>query len=128
MTFSLYQSAAHRAIELIEAARMYHLSAWQRFLAARSAARRAGAGVEHDDVGVGRLVFRRRSEAITVSGQMILLPGIGSYIATAIEQRQPRWRSATPSSSCSSSFCFTNQLLFRPLWRGRANSSATRGR
>src|SRR5438105_4427735 len=87
MTFSLYQSLRTVPVELIEAARMYHLSAWQRFWRLE---------VPH---GVPALVWNMMmsvsggwffvvaSEAITVSGQTILLPGIGSYIATAIAQR-----------------------------------------
>ena len=35
----------------------------------------------------GGWFFVVASEAITVSGQTILLPGVGSYIATAIAQR-----------------------------------------
>ena len=87
MTFSLYQSLRTVPTELIEAARMYHLSAWQRFWRLE---------VPH---GVPTLVWNMMmsvsggwffvvaSEAITVSGQTIMLPGIGSYIATAIEER-----------------------------------------
>src|ERR1700680_2011567 len=87
MTFSLYQSLRTVPAELIEAARMYHLSAWQRFWRLE---------VPH---GVPALVWNMMmsvsggwffvvaSEAITVAGQTIMLPGIGSYIATAIEQR-----------------------------------------
>src|ERR1700722_811527 len=87
MTFSLYQSLRTVPVELIEAARMYHLSSWQRFWRLE---------VPH---GVPTLVWNMMmsvsggwffvvaSEAITVSGQSILLPGIGSYIATAIGQR-----------------------------------------
>src|SRR5436305_10896854 len=87
MTFSLYQSFRTVPVELTEAARMYHLSAWQRFWRLE---------VPH---GVPPLIWNMMmsvsagwffvvaSEAITVSGQSILLPGIGSYIATAIDQR-----------------------------------------
>jgi NitT/TauT family transport system permease protein len=87
MTFSLYQSLRTVPIELIEAARMYHLSPWQRFWRLE---------VPH---GVPALVWNMMmsvsggwffvvaSEAITVSGQSIMLPGIGSYIATAIGER-----------------------------------------
>src|SRR5438445_1813433 len=87
MTFSLYQSLRTVPVELIEAARMYHLSAWQRFWRLE---------VPH---GVPALVWNMMmsvsggwffvvaSEAITVSGQSILLPGIGSYTATAIAER-----------------------------------------
>ena len=87
MTFSLYQSLRTVPSELIEAARMYHLSPWQRFWRLE---------VPH---GIPTLVWNMMmsvsggwffvvaSEAITVSGQSILLPGIGSYIATAIAER-----------------------------------------
>jgi NitT/TauT family transport system permease protein len=87
MTFSLYQSFRTVPVELTEAARMYHLSAWQRFWRLE---------VPH---GVPPLIWNMMmsvsagwffvvaSEAITVSGQTILLPGVGSYIATAIAQR-----------------------------------------
>jgi NitT/TauT family transport system permease protein len=87
MTFSLYQSLRTVPAELIEASRMYHLSSWQRFWRLE---------VPH---GIPALVWNMMmsvsggwffvvaSEAITVSGQSIMLPGIGSYIATAIAQR-----------------------------------------
>ncbi|HWD59685.1 MAG TPA: ABC transporter permease subunit [Stellaceae bacterium] len=87
MTFSLYQSLRTVPGELVEAARMYHLSTWQRFWRLE---------VPH---GIPALVWNMMmsvsggwffvvaSEAITVSGQTIMLPGIGSYIATAIQQR-----------------------------------------
>ena len=87
MTFSLYQSLRTVPVELIEATRMYHLSAWQRFWRLE---------VPH---AVPQLIWNMMmsvsggwffvvaSEAITVSGQTILLPGIGSYIATAITER-----------------------------------------
>src|SRR5690348_10276161 len=87
MTFSLYQSLRTVPVELIEAARMYHLSAWQRFWRLE---------VPHGVPALtwnmmmsvsGGWFFVVASEAITVSGQSILLPGIGSYIATAITER-----------------------------------------
>src|SRR4030095_6966144 len=87
MTFSLYQSLRTVPVELIEASRMYHLSAWQRFWRLE---------VPHAIPGLvwnmmmsvsGGWFFVVASEAITVSGQTIMLPGVGSYIATAIEQR-----------------------------------------
>jgi NitT/TauT family transport system permease protein len=86
MTFSVYQSLRTVPGELIEAARMYHLSPWRRFWRLE---------VPH---GIPSLVWNMMmsvsggwffvvaSEAITVNGQTILLPGVGSYIATAIGQ------------------------------------------
>jgi NitT/TauT family transport system permease protein len=87
MTFSVYQSLRTVPAELIEAARMYHLSSWQRFWRLE---------VPHAIPSLvwnmmmsvsGGWFFVVASEAITVAGQTIMLPGIGSYIATAINQR-----------------------------------------
>src|SRR5436309_324121 len=87
MTFSLFQSLRTVPSELIEAARAYHLSTWQRFWRLE---------VPHAlpplvwnmmmSVSAGWF-FVVASEAITVSGQTILLPGVGSYIAVAIAER-----------------------------------------
>src|SRR6202045_4913987 len=87
MTFSVYQSLRTVPSELIEAARMYHLSSWKRFWRLE---------VPHAIPSLvwnmmmsvsGGWFFVVASEAITVAGQSILLPGIGSYIATAITER-----------------------------------------
>jgi len=87
MTFSVYQSLRTVPLELIEAARMYHLSPWRRFWRLE---------VPHAIPSLvwnmmmsvsGGWFFVVASEAITVSGQSILLPGVGSYIATAIAER-----------------------------------------
>jgi NitT/TauT family transport system permease protein len=87
MTFSVYQSLRTVPAELIEAARMYHLSPWKRFWRLE---------VPHSIPSLvwnmmmsvsGGWFFVVASEAITVAGQTIMLPGIGSYIATAINQR-----------------------------------------
>src|SRR5260221_1119059 len=87
MTFSLYQSLRTVPVELIEAARMYQLSTWQRFwlLEVPHAVPTLVWNMMMSDSGGWFFVVA--SEAITVSGQSIMLPGIGSYIATAIEQR-----------------------------------------
>jgi len=87
MTFSVYQSLRTVPTELIEAARMYHLSPWRRFWRLE---------VPHAIPSLvwnmmmsvsGGWFFVVASEAITVAGQTIMLPGVGSYIATAISQR-----------------------------------------
>jgi NitT/TauT family transport system permease protein len=87
MTFSLYQSLRTVPVELTEAARMYHLSAWQRFWRLE-VPHAVPALIWNMMMSVsGGWFFVVASEAITVSGQTILLPGVGSYIATAIAQR-----------------------------------------
>ena len=84
MTFSLYQSLRTVPRDLQEAAEMFHLSPWQRFwrlelpFAATPLIWNMMMSVS------GGWFFVVASEAITVSGQQILLPGIGSYISLAI--------------------------------------------
>src|SRR4051795_990500 len=114
MTFSLYQSLRTVPVELTEAARMYQLSAWQRFWRLE---------VPH---GVPPLIWNMMmsvsagwffvvaSEAITVSGQSILLPGIGSYIATAIDQRELGAIGYALAVMLVVILLY-DQLLFRPL-------------
>jgi len=87
MTFSLFQSLRTVPAELTEAARAYHLSAWQRFW--RLEVPYAMPPLVWNmmmSVSAGWF-FVVASEAITVSGQTILLPGVGSYIAVAIAER-----------------------------------------
>jgi len=127
MTFSVYQSLRTVPAELIEAARMYHLSPWKRFWRLE---------VPHAIPSLvwnmmmsvsGGWFFVVASEAITVAGQTIMLPGIGSYIATAINQ------SNLAAIGYAVLIMFVvillyDQLLFRPLlaWsrKFRADASA----
>jgi NitT/TauT family transport system permease protein len=114
MTFSVYQSLRTVPAELIEAARMYHLSPWKRFWRLE---------VPHAIPSLvwnmmmsvsGGWFFVVASEAITVAGQTIMLPGIGSYIATAINQRDL----AAIGYAVLVMFIVIllyDQLLFRPL-------------
>jgi NitT/TauT family transport system permease protein len=114
MTFSVYQSLRTVPMELIEAARMYHLSPWRRFWRLE---------VPHAIPSLvwnmmmsvsGGWFFVVASEAITVSGQSILLPGVGSYIAVAITQRNL----AAIGWAVLVMFVVIllyDQLLFRPL-------------
>jgi len=114
MTFSVYQSLRIVPAELIEAARMYHLSPWKRFWRLE---------VPHAIPSLvwnmmmsvsGGWFFVVASEAITVAGQTIMLPGIGSYIATAINQRDL----AAIGYAVLVMFVVIllyDQLLFRPL-------------
>ncbi|HUZ72941.1 MAG TPA: ABC transporter permease subunit [Stellaceae bacterium] len=87
MTFSLYQSFIGVPHDLREAARMYHLSPWQSFwqLEVPFALPHL---VWNMMISVsGGWFFVVASEAISVSGKTVLLPGIGSYIALAIDRR-----------------------------------------
>ncbi|MBV8132835.1 MAG: ABC transporter permease subunit [Alphaproteobacteria bacterium] len=114
MTFSVYQSLRTVPIELIEAARMYHLSSWRRFWRLE-VPHAIPALVWNMMMSVsGGWFFVVASEAITVSGQSILLPGVGSFIATAIAQRDL----AAIGDAVLVMFVVIllyDQLLFRPL-------------
>ncbi|HJU14936.1 MAG TPA: ABC transporter permease subunit [Stellaceae bacterium] len=114
MAFSVYQSLRTVPGELIEAARMFHLSPWQRFWRLE---------VPHATPQLvwnmmmsvsGGWFFVVASEAITVSGHTILLPGIGSYIATAIARQSLRAIFYAVLVMLVVIFLY-DQLLFRPL-------------
>src|SRR5579884_1576160 len=114
MTFSVYQSLRTVPAELIEAARMYHLSPWRRFW--RLEVPHAIPGLVWNTMMSvsGGWFFVVASEAITVSGRTILLPGIGSYIATAIAQRNLAAIFYAVLAMLVVIFLY-DQLLFRPL-------------
>src|ERR1700741_4808328 len=114
MTFSVYQSLRTVPLELIEAARMYHLSPWRRFwrLEVPHAIPSLVWNMMMSVSGGWFFVFA--PSAITVSGQSILLPGVGSYIATAIIRRDL----AAIGWAVLVMFVVIllyDQLLFRPL-------------
>jgi NitT/TauT family transport system permease protein len=114
MTFSLYQSFSSVPHDLREAARMYHLSAWQSFwqLEVPFATPQL---VWNMMMSVsGGWFFVVASEAISVSNNTVLLPGIGSYISVAIDQRD---LSAVFYAIVTMLLLILiyDQLLFRPL-------------
>jgi NitT/TauT family transport system permease protein len=114
MTFSLYQSFLGVPQDLREAARMYHLSPWQSFwqLEVPFALPQL---VWNMMMSVsGGWFFVVASEAISVAGQNVKLPGIGSYIAVATEERN--WGAVGYAILAMLAFILVyDQLLFRPL-------------
>ncbi len=114
MTFSVYQSLRTVPAELIEAARMYHLSPWRRFWRLE-VPHAVPSLVWNMMMSVsGGWFFVVAAEAITVAGHTILLPGIGSYIATAIE-RQSLTAIGWAVLVMFVVILLYDQLLFRPL-------------
>lgn len=87
MAFSLYQSLRTVPSELDEAARVFQLSGWQRFWRLELPYAMPGLLWNMMMSMSGGWFFVVASEAIAVSGQNIKLPGVGSYIAMAIEAR-----------------------------------------
>ena len=87
MAFSLYQSLRTVPEELQEAAGVFQLSGWQRFWRLDLPFAMPGLLWNMMMSMSGGWFFVVASEAISVSHQHIKLPGIGSYIALAIEAR-----------------------------------------
>src|SRR5271157_3716323 len=120
MAFSFYQSLRTVPLELVEAARVFRLSAWMRFWRVEA------------PFGMPQLIWNMMmsmsgswffvvaSEAISVGNTTVMLPGMGSYIAVAIEQRSlvaVGWAIGTMLVV----ILIYDQLLFRPLvaWADR---------
>ncbi|WP_431276869.1 ABC transporter permease [Variovorax ureilyticus] len=87
MAFSLYQSLRTVPPELREASSVFQLSAWQRFWRLELPFAAPGLLWNMMMSMSGGWFFVVASEAISVSNQNIKLPGVGSYIAMAIEAR-----------------------------------------
>jgi NitT/TauT family transport system permease protein len=90
MTFSFYHSLSTIPRDLQEATKIYGFNSWNRFKKLE---------VPYSMIGLvwnsmmsfgGGWFFLSVSEAITVLGTNIRLPGIGSYIATAIDEGNVR--------------------------------------
>ncbi|CAH2600184.1 ABC transporter permease subunit [Rhodovastum atsumiense] len=114
MAFSFYQSLTTVPPDLDEATRMYRLTAWQRFW--RLEVPFAMPGLVWNamlSMSAGWF-FVVASEAITLGNQTWKLPGIGSYVAAALEQRDIGavfWAIAAMLVV----ILVYDQLLFRPL-------------
>jgi NitT/TauT family transport system permease protein len=114
MTFSFYQSLRTVPADLREASSMFHLSAWQRFwrlelpFAANPLIWNIMMSVS------GGWFFLVASEALTVSGQTVMLPGIGSYIAMAISQKNLT-AIGYAIFAMLVGIILSDQLFFRPL-------------
>jgi NitT/TauT family transport system permease protein len=85
MAFSMYQSLRNVPAELKEAASVFQLSGWQRFWRLELPFAMPGLLWNMMMSMSGGWFFVVASEAISVSNQDIKLPGVGSYVARAIE-------------------------------------------
>jgi NitT/TauT family transport system permease protein len=87
MTFSMYQSMRNVPKDLDEASQSFHLSGWQRFWRLDVPFAMPGLIWNAMMSMSGGWFFVVASEAITVGNTTVMLPGIGSYVALAIQQR-----------------------------------------
>jgi NitT/TauT family transport system permease protein len=87
MTFSFYQSLRTVPHDLDEAARAFRFSAWQRFWRLEVPFAMPGLVWNMMMSMSGSWFFVVASEAITVGDKQVTLPGIGAYVALAIQQK-----------------------------------------
>jgi NitT/TauT family transport system permease protein len=114
MAFSLYQSMKTVPPELAEAARVFRLSAWQRFWRLELPYAMPALLWNMMMSMSGGWFFLVAAEAISVAGQDIKLPGIGAWIAVAIEQRNGA-AIAWAIGAMFAGIVLYDQLFFRPL-------------
>ena len=87
MTFSMYQSIRNVPKDLDEATQSFHLSGWQRFWRLDVPFAMPGLIWNAMMSMSGGWFFVVASEAITVGNTTVTLPGVGSYVALAIEKQ-----------------------------------------
>jgi NitT/TauT family transport system permease protein len=120
MTFSFYQSLRTVPRELDEAVMLYRLPRWQRFLRLEVPAATIGLLWNAMMSFGGGWFFVAASEAISVLNQSYTLPGIGSYVTTAVEAQDIHallWALVIMAVV----ILLVDQLFWRPLvaWRDR---------
>jgi NitT/TauT family transport system permease protein len=114
MAFSLYQSMRTVPDELNEAARVFRLSGWQRFWRLELPYATPALLWNMMMSMSGGWFFLVAAEAISVAGQDIKLPGIGAFIAVAIEQENGK-AVAWAILAMLAGIVLYDQLFFRPL-------------
>jgi NitT/TauT family transport system permease protein len=120
MAFSFYQSLRTVPTELVEVSRTFRLSGWMQFWRLEVPFAMPQLIWNMMMSMSGSWFFVVASEAINVGDTTIMLPGMGSYIALAIEQRSLAavgWAIGTMLVV----ILIYDQLLFRPLvaWADR---------
>lgn len=128
MAFSLYQSLKTVPADLNEATIAFHLSPWQRFW--RLEVPFAVPGLVWNTMMSmsGGWFFVVASEAVSVGDNTWKLPGIGSYVALALEQRDIGAVAWAIAAMLAVILAY-DQLLFRPLvaWSARFKFETTEG-
>src|SRR5215472_14189721 len=128
MAFSLYQSLRTVPADLTEAADSFHLTAWQRYW--RLEVPFAVPGLVWNTMlsMSGGWFFVVASEAVSVGDTTWKLPGIGSYVALALEQRDIRAVCYAIVAMLAVILAY-DQLLFRPLvaWSAKFRFETTAG-
>lgn len=116
MLLSLYHSLKTIPEDLREASAMYRLSAWQRYWRLEMPFALSPLLWNTMMSMSAGWFFVVAAESISVSNQQILLPGVGSYIATAINQAD-KMAVVYAIITMLIVILIYDQILFRPLLR-----------
>jgi NitT/TauT family transport system permease protein len=114
MTFSMYQSMRNVPKDLEDATQSFHLSAWQRFWRLDVPFAMPGLIWNAMMSMSGGWFFVVASESITVGNTTVTLPGIGSYVALAIEKQNLAAIGYAILTMLLVIIAY-DQLLFRPI-------------
>jgi len=114
MAFSFYQSLRTLPGDLTEACQLYGLSPWRRFLRLELPFAMPGLIWNTMMSMSGGWFFVVASEAITVGDKTVTLPGIGSWLAVAIDARNLA-AVAWAVGAMAVVILLYDQLLFRPI-------------
>ncbi len=114
MAFSLYQSLKTVPADLAECATAFRLSSWQKFWRMEVPFAMPGLVWNTMMSMSGGWFFVVASEAVTVGDNTWKLPGVGSYVAQALEERDIRAVFYAITAMLVVILAY-DQLLFRPL-------------
>ena len=128
MAFSMYQSLKTTPADLMEATYSFQLSGWQRFWRLEVPFAIPGLVWNTMMSMSGGWFFVVASEAISVGDNTWKLPGIGSYVAAALEARDI-WAVGWAILAMLVVILLYDQLLFRPLvaWSAKFRFETTAG-
>jgi NitT/TauT family transport system permease protein len=128
MAFSMYQSLKTVPADLKEAADSFHLSGWQRFWKLEVPFAVPGLVWNTMMSMSGGWFFVVASEAVSVGDNTWKLPGIGSYVALALEQKDIAAVFWAILAMLLVILAY-DQLLFRPLvaWSSKFRFETTAG-
>jgi NitT/TauT family transport system permease protein len=129
MTFGFYHSLVTIPPELQEAARIYRLNGWQSFTTVELPSSAIGLIWNSMMSFGGGWFFVAQSEAINVMNKNIKLPGLGSYMAAAVEAGDSRAAGYAILAMVVTILAF-DQLAWRPLvaWAEKFKLEQTEGR
>jgi NitT/TauT family transport system permease protein len=129
MTFGFYHSLISIPVELQEAASVYKLNRWQRFTRLEVPSSAIGLMWNSMMSFGGGWFFVAQSEAISVLNKNIKLPGLGSYMAAAVEAGDTR-AAMYAIAAMITTIVVLDQLLWRPLvaWAEKFKLEQTEGK